>query len=297
MWSRLSRDVVLTVPGPPTRFDWLDVGLELAGRGGAISGWDAVRLVGLGEPEPPSGEVLVLARSGRHRLVGNVRIRPTERDFETWTLAGDDPHLPYAPIARPARAIADTALLYRRAAPVCALVTAAVQRRLCRVEDLVAELEHVPRNDSAHFRRAVADAVGGARSVAEAEAIRLLAAAPVPEFEANVEIIDQYGTVIAVADLLWRGLRAVGEIDSRAYHLDEQGWARTLARHNLLTRCGLAVEHYPPSVVRGGREAWALEVASWLAARAAELGVPFVPARGPRRQRGTPPPLYVVRPA
>src|SRR5215471_3589152 len=73
----------------------------------------------------------------------------------------------------------------------------------------------------------------------------------VPTFELNVPIVHA-GRVIAVADVLWRKLHAVLEIDSREYHLSEAQWKATMARHNKLTNVGYAVTHYPPSAIREG---------------------------------------------
>jgi very-short-patch-repair endonuclease len=178
-------------------------------------------------------------------------------------------------IAAPARAVADTALTCRMFEPVRALVTAAVQRRLCTPEQLADELEAGPRNGSAFLRRAVADVLLGAESISEAELADLLRGARVPAFELNVPIMNPTGRVVAVADALWRELRAVLEVDSRQHHFYEDGWARTMRRHNLLTATGLAVTHYPPSEIRARPAEVAGEVASWLRGRAAELGVHY----------------------
>ena len=293
LWQTLARGVYLTVPGQPTRADWINVGLEVAGATAALSGWDAVRLVGVGATTPPRPQVLVLTRSGDHRSGRHVHIRRTNRAYDLWTVGSEHPDLAFTPVAAPARAVADTALQYRNLAPVRALVTSAVQRDICQIEDLLAEVHAGPRNGSAHLRRAVEDAIGGARSVAEAEAIDVLTKAPVPEFEANVPIIDQHGRLLAVADMLWRALRAVAEIDSREFHFNEADWKRTMTRHNQLMACGLAVAHYPPSLVRTSGAAWALDVARWLRARADELGVIYQPANGRRNQRGVPEPFVV----
>ena len=95
--------------------------------------------------------------------------------------------------------------------------------------------------------------------------------ADIPPFEANVPIYDTTGRRVAVADALWRGLRAVLEIDSREFHFGEPEWKRTMRRHNLLGRLGLSVVHYPPSAVRDRNSGWLDEVAQWLAVRATEL--------------------------
>lgn len=287
-WQRLTRGILLTVPGEPTRADWINVGLELAAPTGAISGWDAVRIVGLGAAEPPRPEVLVLAKGGEHRVVGRVRIRPTRRPYATWMLPGDHPDRPYGEVVHAARAIADTALQYRRFDPVRALVTSAIQREVCSIEDLVAELEDGPRNDSGFLRRALADVRGGAKSIAEAEAIDVLRRRPLPEFEANVPIMTVSGRLVAEADCLWRKLRAVLEIDSREFHFYEKQWDKTRKKHSKLGRHGLSVDHHSPAEVRSDGWLFAKQVEQWLRARAAELGVPYRPVRDPLRLPAVP---------
>jgi hypothetical protein len=156
-----------------------------------------------------------------------------------------------------------------------------VQRGRCSVEELIAELDRAPRNNSALLRRAVDDVRGGAQSVAEAEAIDVLQRSPLPPFEVNVPIITPSGMLIAVADCLWRRLRAVLEIDSREFHFREEDWQRTMARHSLLTRHGLSVDHYSPAQVRRNPQSWARGVEQWLRARAAELHLTYQASRNP----------------
>lgn len=290
-WRSLARGAVLTRPEAPTRADWADLGLALAGPSGALSGWDAVRSYGLGARFPPPEQVLVLSRSASNRIVGRVRIRETARPYSV-SYTSYDSGYPLAPRVGVARAVADTSLAAVALSAVRGLVTSAVQAGTCRPDQLVAELQLGPRNGSALLRRALADVLDGARSEAEAVAARLLARADVPAFELNVPIVDGRGRVLAVADVLWRALRSVLEIDSREYHYLEQDWKNTMARHNRLTRCGLAVTHYPPSMLAARQSEWLGEVRSWLVARAAELGVPWSRARGViRASRDGPTPL------
>jgi hypothetical protein len=304
-WQLLTRGVLLTVPEAPTRSDWLNVGLALAGPTGAISGWDAVRITDLGEPEPPRPEVLVLTRTGRNRVIGNVRIRVTTRPYRAWTLPADHPELAFAPIVHAARAVTDTALQYRRLAPVRALVTSAVQKRRCSAAELIAELDDGPRNHSGFLRRAIEDVLAGALSIAEAETIDVLRHAALPAFEANVPIVTQSGVVLAVADALWRDLRAVLEVDGRRHHTGvdrrtgKDKWEKTIDRHSLLTRCGLSVDHCYPSKVRTDPRRWVAGVEQRLRVRAHELGVPYRPVRDPLRlpaDPGNPTPFVVPDP-
>ncbi|HEY7049207.1 MAG TPA: hypothetical protein VH373_18455 [Jatrophihabitantaceae bacterium] len=273
-WQRLAPGVVLTVRGEPSRADWALVGLAAAGPGGALSGWDVVRRVDrrLAPSRPPADEVLVLAREGRCRRIGQAWVRVTARPYATVRTSVLDPELRDVALVRPARAIADAALGYRWLSPVRAMVTGAIQQQVCTPDELLAELASCPRNGSGFLRQALEDVADGARSVAETHVLDYLRQADVPPFELNVPLVDGAGQVIAIADVLWRELRAVLEIDSREFHFDEPAWRATMQRHNRLTRHGLAVTHYPPSAVQPG---WTGEVTSWLRARAVELGVTY----------------------
>ncbi len=170
-----------------------------------------------------------------------------------------------------ARAVADTALYQRWLGSVRAMVAAAVQHGLCSVEELTDQLAACPRNNSALLRRALGELADGARSAAEVVATDYLRRADVPPFELNAPIMDR-GQLVAIADVLWRELRAVLEIDSREFHFSASDWQATMRRHNRLVRMGYAVTHYPPSAVG---PAWTVEVESWLRARARELALPY----------------------
>ncbi|SHH20227.1 hypothetical protein SAMN05443575_3418 [Jatrophihabitans endophyticus] len=279
-WQRLTRGVVFTRPDPPLRDDWAQAGLAVAGGDGAVSGWDAARIRGIGAAQPPSARVLILTGAGHHRWAGGMVVRPTRRPYRCTVLPAEHPTLPFVPVVHAARAVTDTALLYRSLTPVRALVTSAIQRRLCRPEDIVHEYETGPRGGSFFLRRALADLLTNAHSVAEAEAADALASAHVPSFELNVDIVDPTGRLVATADVLWRRLRAIGEVQSREFHFSEQDWIQTMDRHNRLTGYGVAVAHWAPTTVRSRGPAWAADVASWLRHRADELGVPYVPGAG-----------------
>jgi hypothetical protein len=68
-----------------------------------------------------------------------------------------------------------------------------------------------------------------------------------------------------------------------------------MRRHNELTRLGIAVTHYPPTMITRRSSVFVAEVRQWLCARATELGFALPPGRGPLRPpRGEPPPPFVV---
>jgi hypothetical protein len=297
-WQRLLRGIYLTRMDRPERADWIAAGITIAGGGAVVSGWDAVRAWGIGSDRAPVDEVLILAADGTHRVTGRVRIRPSQRAVSAVRLPIADGGFGSAFMADAARAVADTALVYRRFDPVRALVTSSVQRRLCTPEQLQRELDDGPQNGSAHLRRAIDDVLGGAESISEAEFAVLMRAADLPHFELNVPIVDQFGRELAVADALWRDLRAVLEVDSKKHHFYDDKWMRTMRRHNRLTRFGLALTHYPPGDLRTRPAATAAELDAWLQGRAAELGVPYRRASSDPistpRVRLTPEPYLVV---
>ena len=221
-WQRLAPGAILTSHRAPTREDWAAVGLWLGGDGAAVSAWDAARAYGLGESTPPDAPVLILTRTSDNRRLGDLLLRPTRRPYRITTTSPESSPLPLTPIVHPARAVADAALLYRSPTKARALVTSAVQRSRCTVEELVEEYRNGPRQNSRNLRLALADALAGARSVAEATAIRRLSRPGIPPFEVNVEL--SVGRWVVVVDVYWRELRAVLEVDSREYHFSETDW-------------------------------------------------------------------------
>lgn len=274
-WDSPCRGVYLTRGDLPSRGDWLRIGLSLA-VDGVVSGWDAVRAYGLGAPRPPHDDVLLLAPEGRrNRTVGHVHIRPSPRALISRQIR--HPGAGTIQIADPARAVADTALVLATLAPTRALVTSAVQRGLCSVDDLMHAYAAGPRNHSGQLRRALTDVAAGAASLPEAELAEILRAAELPEFELNVPVIDASGRHIATIDVLWRRLRAGLEVDSQAHHFLELDWRATMRRHNSLTAAGLALTHYPPLDIRDRRSFVVAEVEHWLRDRAYELGVAYPP--------------------
>lgn len=120
----------------------------------------------LGARTPPSSRVLILDRSGKNRRYGDVLIRPTPRPFTTQLLPATHPSLPFAAVVSAPRAVADTALEYRGLDPVRALVTSSIQRGRCTPAGLAAELDQGPRGGSRWFRRALADVIVNAHSIA-----------------------------------------------------------------------------------------------------------------------------------
>jgi hypothetical protein len=243
--------------------------------------------------------VLVLTRDGHNRGFGGVLVRQTVRPYSCSTLPAEHPTLAFVPVVSAARAVADTALGMRDLGAARALLAQAVQRGHVPLEALQAECDAGPRNGSLLLRRALEDIRIGARSAAEAAVAGKLAAnRRVPPFELNVPVLDARGKQLFNLDVLWRTLRAGLEVDSRRYHYEDVNqWEATDIRHNGLTRFGLALTHYPPRVIQEMGAGFAAEVATWLAVRARELGVPLPPGHGAIRPGPDGPRPYLIQDA
>ncbi|HEY7049128.1 MAG TPA: hypothetical protein VH373_18045 [Jatrophihabitantaceae bacterium] len=261
-WRRVLPRTYLTVE----TFTWADrlaAATAFAGAGALLSGAAVLHDEGLRSVTRPVSVLVLVPITRRLRSTGWVRIRPTRR-------LPDAELLPGPPRVAIARAVADHALILRHIDDVRAVVADAVRRRLSTVDEIAAELEVGPRNGSALLRQAIAEVGDGAWSAPEARAARLLRRAGVPPFEQNARI-DLPGGGAYVADLLWRELRAILEIDSAEYHLGPAEWAATMGRHLTLETLGYSVAHQPPSTIRDHPERFVREIRAWLTAREAAV--------------------------
>jgi very-short-patch-repair endonuclease len=256
-WLRLAPAVYLTTP-PASLLDHLRAAVLHGGADCVLSGSAALAAWGFRTTRAPLSELVLAPTTSGVETWGRIRVRRTvrlPRPRHRWGL-------PLAPVAR---AVADHALELRRLDRVQALVAEAVQGKRCTVTDLAAELAAGPRRDSRLLREALRDVGYGAHSVPEATAARLLRRAALTGFEQNADIhVDGKRFV---ADFLWRGLRAVLEIDSTEYHLTPEDHTATLARDQLLQAAGYAVLHVKPSQLRDPARFVAI-VWSWLTALA-----------------------------
>jgi hypothetical protein len=107
---------------------------------------------------PPNRVLVLVGDDVGVRNWAGIRIRRTARlPRPDWRRG-----LPLAPVAR---AVADHVVTVSRADRVQAVVAEAVQRGLCGVDELAAELEAGPRRGSRPFRAALREIGYGARSV------------------------------------------------------------------------------------------------------------------------------------
>jgi hypothetical protein len=127
-WRVIARGAILTRPEDPTRADWAAVGIALGGPSAALTGWDALRVRGLGTAMPRAEEVLVLSRHTSNRRIGPLRIRETQRAYSSHLTSADAGDYALFPVVPGYRAVSDASRYYSVLPPLRALVTSAVQR-------------------------------------------------------------------------------------------------------------------------------------------------------------------------
>ncbi len=183
--------------------------------------------------------------------------------------------------AEAARAVADAARELGSFREVRAVAADAVQRRRCRLDQLIGELAEAPVRQSAWLRRTLAEVADGVRSVAEGDLRDLIRAhrLPPPLFNARLYVGPE---LVAVPDAWWPESGVVVEVDSREWHLSPEDWERTLRRSTRMNALGINVMHFAPRRIRTEAAAVAGEIRSALeSGRAgARLAVRTLPALG-----------------
>jgi len=233
----------MAATGTPTPLQEEMAALLYAGAGSMVTGMAALRCHRIGKAMPDLVDVLVPAARQR-RDAGFVRLRRTARMPDRIWERGPIRYVP------PSRAVADAVRAMDSLRDVRAVVADAVQRRACRVQDLVTELNEGPRPGSALFRQALADVAEGIRSTAEADLKDLLVKAKVPMPLFNPALYDKDGTFIARPDAWWPELGIAIEVDSREWHLSPEDHAKTLARGRRMGRHQIIVMRFTPKQLR-----------------------------------------------
>ncbi len=255
-WQKLLPGVYLTVTGTPTRAQTEVAALRYAGPGSVISSLAALRRHGVRVPE--SRIVTVLIPVGKVRESrGFVRVWPTTRMPEFVFTDGA------VRFAEAARAVADAAREAGSFREVRAIAADAVQRRRCRLDQLVEELAHAPMRQSAWLRRVLAEVADGIRSVAEGDLRDLILAhgLPPPLFNARLYSGQDF---LAMADAWWPDAGVVVEVDSRQWHLSPEDHERTLRHGTRMSALGINVLRFTPSRIRTEGAVVAAEIRSAL---------------------------------
>lgn len=242
-WQQILPAVYLTVTGTPTNDQRDAAALLYAGPESMLTGAVAVRRHRLTCAGLNTVDVLVPA-STRRKSQGFVQLHRTTRMPKQMYRTG-----PIRFTLLP-RAIADAAREMRRFGDVEALVAQAMQRRRCSLPELACELSDGPSNGSRLLRRALVEIGSGIWSSAEGDLKRLIDRSVLETPVYNALLYMEDGTFLGCADLWWPRAGVAGEVDSRQYHLNPQGYANTVRRHNRMTKAGIVLLHWLPSTIK-----------------------------------------------
>ena len=172
-----------------------------------------------------------------------MRVERTSRLPRPITRAG-------VPLAPPARAVVDAARRLRSGHEVTELIADAVQRRLCTIAQLSAELEAASRRGTATPRRVLRDVGAGVRSAAERDAKALWRRSGLPEPWWNALVFDASGSLLGIADGWWDDVALAWEINSVEWHLLPEDYAREQEKLARFTAAGVGVLPTLPSRMR-----------------------------------------------
>jgi len=148
-----------------------------------------------------------------------------------------------------ARAVGDTVRGMHSLRDVRGVVADAVQRGACELRELMDELNAGPRRESALFREALAEVVGGSRSAAEGALRQLIikSGLEMPLFNADVYDGDVF---IARPDAWYPEFGIAIEVDSREWHLGPDDHKKTLKRGNRMETYLINVLRFTPNDIR-----------------------------------------------
>ena len=271
-WQKIIPGVYVTVTGAITADQREMAALLHAGPRSVITGSAAVRRCGIRPPTSATVDVLVPAEV-RRQSTSYVRVRRSGRMPSQIRATGQ------IRFAAPARAVADAARALTSLRDVRALVSDAVQKRVCSIKALWTELDEGPVPGSGLLRRALAEVTDGIRSVTEGDLRLLLKRARVPTPMFNARLYDG-DLLIAVVDCWWPDAGVAGEVDSREYHYRADDWQRTIRRHDRLVAQGILVLHFTPQRMKEEPEEIVREILAALAQGAARppLALKALPA-------------------
>ena len=242
-WRQILPAVYLTVTGTATANQRDVAALLYAGPRSVITGPVAVRRHNLRCAGLNVIDVLVPADS-RRQSIGYVQVRRTTRMPADLYTTGP---IRFTSVAR---AVADAARGMARFIDVQALVSEAVQRGSCTLEQLAAELREGPAAGRRWYRMALSEIGAGIRSVAEAQLKCLIDRSDLERPMYNADLFTLDGVFLGRPDAWFGRAGVAGEVDSREYHLAAKDYAGTTQRHNRMEAAGIHVLHWLPSTIK-----------------------------------------------
>ena len=257
-WQRLLPGVVLCHRGSPARRELVVAALLYGGERATVTGLEALSAYGIRAARQPRTVHVLVPEQRRRADFDYVHIERTRRMPDPVLVAG----IPLAPIAR---AVVDACRLLKRLDDVRELVAEVVQRRLVRVEELVAAVRAAARQRTALPNAVLREIASGIRSVAEAKARELIRMMAVPQPEWNVTLRTASGTFLASPDAYWELLVAALEIDSMTWHLSPGAYKRTQRRQRaMVARAGVMVLPVAPADVIESAQAFEADLRGFL---------------------------------
>jgi hypothetical protein len=242
-WQRVLPGVYVTQSGPATVQQRARAALLYTGPDAVLTGCEALVRHGFRRPPPDPYVHVLVGDDNQTSSAGFVLVERTVRPPVPVERFG----LPCAPVAR---AVFDICRRQREQSVVTALVAEAVQRNKCRLEELVTEVGHGQIRGTRLIRSALADVLVGVRSAAESNARVMIKRGKLPEPLWNHDLFLEDGSFLACPDGWFAAQGVALEIDSREWHLDPEGWERTLKRHLFLSTFGIVVVHVTPRRIR-----------------------------------------------
>ncbi|HLU58158.1 MAG TPA: hypothetical protein VKZ81_22080 [Pseudonocardia sp.] len=249
-WQRLLPGVIALFSGTPTLDQYVVAALLLCGPDAVVTGLEACRRHGIRRGpvrrDPAGGplEVHVLVPASRQvRSVGYVHVERTHR-LPPAVVAGG---IPLAPVPR---ACIDAARRLDRPGEVTELLADAVQRGLSTVAALVQELGATSRRGTAVPRSVLHGVADGVRSAAERQAKALWERSGLPAALWNVEVYDENGGFLGVADCWVDEVAMVWEVESTEWHLSPEDHDRTVERAAAFTAAGAVYTATKPRKLR-----------------------------------------------
>lgn len=284
-WRRLLPGVVLLGNGEPTLDQLVRAALLFGGPSALLTGVEACRRHGLRRgPARPTAhrgltKIAILVPASRQlRSTGFVEVSRTSRMPPPDIRDG----IPLAPIVR---ACADAVRSLESAAEITELMSDAVQRGLCTVAALAAELAEGSRRLTATPAEVLRDVADGVRSAAERDAKRLWARSGLPEPWWNAPVYAPDGTLLGKADCWLDDVAMAWEIESSQWHMSPADHDYTVERAATFVAAGVVyVASKPKKILRSGPEVLAMLRATY--GQAAARPRPPVRAIDPRRPSG-----------
>ncbi|MEH1011848.1 type IV toxin-antitoxin system AbiEi family antitoxin domain-containing protein [Micromonospora sp. CPCC 206060] len=154
-------------------------------------------------------------------------------------------------VCSPARAVVDATRGLRDLRTVRAILAESVQREYADLTRLDDEIVRARRSRTALVRQAFREVVAGTRSAPEAEFRECLGGSRIlPEIRWNPPLWLPDGTRLPTPDGYLEEEAIALEVESQEYHFAPADWARTMDRHNELSRRGVLILHFTPAQIR-----------------------------------------------